>query len=148
MACRCSSERMRTRPAATGMTRGHSSLPWLAFFCGPSHANSTPTLLPPLEARAAAAAAATTTCSSKYPFLSSPPSLSLHSIRLGLWPFCTSNRPVRDAHETPLFYTSGTSVHARIHLNQCTYRSIGPSMLTINQHDILCTSSTHQIRDR
>lgn len=23
----------------------------------------------------------------------------------------------------------------RIHLNQCTYRSIGPSMLTSNQHD-------------
>lgn len=30
-ACRCSA-RMRTRPEATGMTRGHSSLPWFALW--------------------------------------------------------------------------------------------------------------------
>jgi hypothetical protein len=58
---------------------------------------------------------------------------------------------IKQTSETLMKHHSFTHLElqcTRIHLNQCTYRSIGPSMLTINQHDILCTSSTHQIRDR
>jgi hypothetical protein len=94
---------------ATRMTRGHSLLPWLPCGCTSSYLcgillwaftcqQHPPLLYYPLEMQDAAAAASTTTCiSNKYP---SP------FVPLTLWPFAH--------HETPLFYTPGTSVHARV----------------------------------
>lgn len=91
---------------------------FVAFFCGPSHANSTPTtLLLPLELLQ----------QQQLPVAASTPPPS------GLFAHQT------DQWETLMKHHSFTHLELqcmRIHLNQCTYRSIGPSMLTINQHDI------------
>jgi hypothetical protein len=51
---------------------------------------------------------------------------------------------IKQTSETLMKHHSFTHLElqcTRIHLNQCTYRSIGPSMLTINQHASILISA-------